>query len=179
MKTENYEKATFGGGCFWCTEAVFQQVNGVIEVVSGYAGGRVPGKPTYREVCSGLTGHAEVVQITYDPQLITYRELLIIFMTTHDPTTLNRQGADVGTQYRSVIFFHDDNQKEVAEAVLEEMKKYYQNPVVTELSPLPKFFEAEDYHQDYYANNSEQGYCQYVISPKLSKLREQYADKLK
>ncbi|MDX1315866.1 MAG: peptide-methionine (S)-S-oxide reductase MsrA, partial [Eudoraea sp.] len=161
MKTENYEKATFGGGCFWCTEAVFQQVNGVIEVVSGYAGGRVPGKPTYREVCSGLTGHAEVVQITYDPQLITYRELLIIFMTTHDPTTLNRQGADVGTQYRSVIFFHDDNQKEVAEAVLEEMKKYYQNPVVTELSPLPKFFEAEDYHKDYYANNSEQGYCQY------------------
>lgn len=179
MKTEVHEKATFGGGCFWCTEAIFQQVNGVLEVVSGYAGGRVPGKPTYREVCSGLTGHAEVVQISYDPKLITYRELLIIFMTTHDPTTLNRQGADIGTQYRSVIYYHNDGQKEAAEDVLEEMKKYYENPVVTELSPLPKFFEAEDYHQDYYANNSEQGYCQYVISPKLSKLREQYADKLK
>ncbi len=176
---EIYEKATFGGGCFWCTEALFLQVNGVIEVVSGYAGGRVPGRPTYREVCSGLTGHAEVVQITYDPKLITYRELLIIFMTTHDPTTLNRQGADVGTQYRSVIFYHDDDQKTIAEDVLVEKKRYYENPVVTELSPLPKFFEAEDYHQDYYANNSEQGYCQYVISPKLSKLREQYADKLK
>ncbi len=176
---EIYEKATFGGGCFWCTEALFLQVNGVIEVVSGYAGGRVPGRPTYREVCSGLTGHAEVVQITYDPKLITYRELLIIFMTTHDPTTLNRQGADVGTQYRSVIFYHNDDQKTIAEDVLVEMKRYYENPVVTELSPLPKFFEAEDYHQDYYANNSEQGYCQYVISPKLSKLREQYADKLK
>jgi peptide-methionine (S)-S-oxide reductase len=179
MKTEVHEKATFGGGCFWCTEAVFQQVKGVIEVVSGYAGGKVPGRPTYREVCSGLTGHAEVVQVAYDPQQITYRELLIIFMTTHDPTTLNRQGADVGTQYRSVIFFHDDTQKEVAEAVLSEMNSYYENAVVTELSPLPEFFEAEDYHQDYYANNSEQGYCQYVISPKLSRLREQYADKLK
>lgn len=179
MKNETHEKATFGGGCFWCTEALFQQVKGVISVVSGYAGGKVPGKPTYREVCSGLTGHAEVVQITFDPQLITYRELLVIFMTTHDPTTLNRQGADVGTQYRSVIYFHDEKQKEVAVEVLAEMKNYYENPVVTELSPLPKFFEAEDYHQDYYANNSEQGYCQYVISPKLSKLREQYADKLK
>ena len=179
MNNEVHEKATFGGGCFWCTEAIFQQVDGVIEVVSGYAGGKVPGKPTYREVCSGLTGHAEVVQITYDPQLISYRELLIIFMTTHDPTTLNRQGADVGTQYRSVIYYHNDDQKTISEAVLEEMKRYYENPVVTELSPLPKFFEAEDYHQDYYANNSEQGYCQYVISPKLSKLREQYADKLK
>lgn len=179
MKDNVEEKATFGGGCFWCTEALFQQVKGVSEVVSGYAGGRVPGKPTYREVCSGLTGHAEVVQLTYDPQLISYRELLVIFMTTHDPTTPNRQGADIGTQYRSVIFFHNDDQKEAAEAVLEELKAYYEQPIVTELSPLPKFFEAEDYHQDYYANNSEQGYCQYVISPKLSKLREQYADKLK
>ena len=179
MKVNVQEKSTFGGGCFWCTEALFQQVKGVSEVVSGYAGGRVPGKPTYREVCSGLTGHAEVVQVTYDPQLISYSELLLIFMTTHDPTTLNRQGADIGTQYRSVIFFHDDNQKEVAEAVLEELRAYYEQPIVTELSPLPKFFEAEGYHQDYYANNSEQGYCQYVISPKLSKLREKYADKLK
>ncbi len=179
MTNEIHEKATFGGGCFWCTEAIFLQVKGVIEVVSGYAGGKVPGKPTYREVCSGLTGHAEVIQITYDPKVISYKELLIIFMTTHDPTTLNRQGADVGTQYRSVIYYHNEDQKVVAEAVLEEMKRYYEKPVVTELSPLPKFFEAEDYHQDYYANNSEQGYCQYVISPKLSKLREQYADKLK
>jgi peptide-methionine (S)-S-oxide reductase len=179
MKTEVHQKATFGGGCFWCTEAVFQQVKGVIEVVSGYAGGKVPGKPTYREVCSGLTGHAEVVQVTYDPQQISYRELLIIFMTTHDPTTLNRQGADVGTQYRSVIFFHDEEQKEIAGDVLAEMNNYYEDAVVTELSPLPKFFEAEDYHQDYYTNNSEQGYCQYVISPKLSSLREKYADKLK
>ncbi|MBT8204416.1 MAG: peptide-methionine (S)-S-oxide reductase MsrA [Eudoraea sp.] len=179
MKTESQEQATFGGGCFWCTEAVFQEVKGVTQVVSGYAGGSVPGKPTYREVCSGLTGHAEVVQVTYNPREVSYRELLIIFMTTHDPTTLNRQGADVGTQYRSVIFYHDDKQKEVAEAVLLSLKSYYEKPIVTELSPLPKFFEAEDYHQDYYSNNSEQGYCQYVISPKLSKLREQYADKLK
>ncbi|MBT8222372.1 MAG: peptide-methionine (S)-S-oxide reductase MsrA, partial [Eudoraea sp.] len=123
--------------------------------------------------------HAEVVQVTYNPREVSYRELLIIFMTTHDPTTLNRQGADVGTQYRSVIFYHDDKQKELAEAVLLSLKSYYEKPIVTELSPLPKFFEAEDYHQDYYSNNSEQGYCQYVISPKLSKLREQYADKLK
>ncbi len=179
MINENLEQATFGGGCFWCTEALFQQVKGVTQVVSGYSGGSVPGKPTYREVCSGLTGHAEVVQITYNPEEITYRELLIIFMTTHDPTTLNRQGADVGTQYRSVIFYHDDKQKEVAEAVLPSLRSYYEKPIVTELSPLPKFFAAEDYHQDYYRNNSEQGYCQYVISPKLSKLREQYSDKLK
>ena len=179
MKTDNLEQATFGGGCFWCTEAIFKEVRGVNRVVSGYAGGSVPGKPTYREVCSGLTGHAEVVQITYNPKEISYRELLIIFMTTHDPTTLNRQGADVGTQYRSVIFYHDDKQKEIAEAVILSLKSYYEKQIVTELSPLPKFFEAEDYHQGYYANNSEQGYCQYVISPKLSKLREQYADKLK
>ena len=179
MINEKLEQATFGGGCFWCTEALFQQVKGVTQVVSGYSGGSVPGKPTYREVCSGLTGHAEVVQITYNPEEITYRELLIIFMTTHDPTTLNRQGADVGTQYRSVIFYHDETQKEVAEAVLPSLRSYYEKPIVTELSPLPKFFAAEDYHQDYYRNNSEQGYCQYVISPKLSKLREQYSDKLK
>lgn len=179
MKHNTEQMATFGGGCFWCTEALFLQVKGVEQVVSGYAGGSVPGKPTYREVCSGLTGHAEVVQLTYDPQVISYQELLVIFMTTHDPTTLNRQGADVGTQYRSVIFFHDEHQKEVAETVLKELQEYYENPIVTELSPLPRFFEAEAYHQDYYSNNAEQGYCQYVISPKLSKLREQYADKLK
>ncbi len=179
MKTDSLDQATFGGGCFWCTEALFQEVKGVTQVVSGYAGGSVPGKPTYREVCSGLTGHAEVVQITFNAKEITYRDLLIIFMTTHDPTTLNRQGADVGTQYRSVIFYHNDQQKEVAETVLQSLKSYYEKPIITELSPLPKFFEAEDYHQDYYNNNTKQGYCQYVISPKLSKLREQYTDKLK
>lgn len=179
MKSKQQEKATFGGGCFWCTEAVFQEVKGVTQVVSGYAGGRVPGKPTYREVCSGLTGHAEVIQVTYNPEEISYRDLLLIFMTTHDPTTLNRQGADVGTQYRSVIFFHDQEQHKIAIEVLASLKDYYKNPIVTELSALPQFFEAEDYHQDYYANNSEQGYCQYVISPKLAKLREQYSDKLK
>lgn len=179
MKRNQEEQATFGGGCFWCTEAVFQEVKGVTQVVSGYSGGRVPGKPTYREVCSGLTGHAEVVQVTYNPEEISYRDLLVIFMTTHDPTTLNRQGADVGTQYRSVIFFHDEQQQQIAIDVLASLKDYYKNPIVTELSPLPQFFEAEDYHQDYYANNSGQGYCQFVISPKLAKLREQYSDKLK
>lgn len=179
MKNNHQEQATFGGGCFWCTEAVFLEVKGVAKVVSGYAGGRVPGKPTYREVCSGLTGHAEVVQVTYNPEEISYRDLLIIFMTTHDPTTLNRQGADVGTQYRSVIFFHNEEQQQIAMEVLTSLKGYYKNPIVTELSPLPQFFEAEGYHQDYYANNTEQGYCQYVISPKLTKLRKQYADKLK
>ncbi|NAS12822.1 peptide-methionine (S)-S-oxide reductase MsrA [Poritiphilus flavus] len=175
----NMDTATFGGGCFWCTEAIFQQVKGVIKVVSGYTGGKAPGKPTYREVCSGLTGHAEVVQLTFDPNVISYKELLIIFMTTHDPTTLNRQGADVGTQYRSVIYYHDDEQKQLAEDVLKEVAPYFDNPVVTEISPLQVFYEAEDYHQDYYRNNTQQGYCNYVITPKLAKLRQMHADKLK
>lgn len=173
------EIMTVGGGCFWCTEAVFNEVNGVEKVVSGYSGGNVPGKPTYREVCSGLTGHAEVIQITFNPEIISYEELLVIFMTTHDPTTLNKQGADVGTQYRSVVFYHDEIQKEIAQEVVAELSKYFDNPIVTEISPLINFFEAEEYHQNYYANNTAEGYCSMVISPKLSKFRKLYVDKLK
>ena len=172
-------EATLGGGCFWCTEAVFQRVRGVEKVISGYSGGTVPGKPTYREICSGRTGHAEVVRILFDPSLTTYRELLLIFMGTHDPTTLNRQGADVGTQYRSVIFFHDPQQRQEAESVLEELKQYFDAPIVTEVSPLINFFEAEEDHQNYYNSHPTQGYCQYVISPKLEKLRGTFAALLK
>ena len=179
MESKTLELATLGGGCFWCTEAVMLELKGIEKVVSGYSGGNAPGKPTYREICSGLTGHAEVIQISFDPAIISFRDLLTVFMTTHDPTTLNRQGADVGTQYRSVIFYHDQNQKEVAEDVIREMSSYYENPVVTELSPLKIFYEAEDYHQNYYGNNQSQGYCNYVITPKLAKLRQMHTDKLK
>lgn len=171
--------ATVGGGCFWCTEAIFREIKGVTKVVSGYAGGNVPGKPTYREVCSGLTGHAEVIQITFDSDLISYKEILTIFMTTHDPTTLNRQGADVGTQYRSVIFYHSESQKETATELLQELQVYFDNPIVTEISEAPLFFEAEEYHQNYYEQNKEQSYCSFVITPKLQKLRKLFADKLK
>ena len=171
--------ATMGGGCFWCTEAVFQEVKGIEKVVSGYTGGNAPGRPTYREICSGRTGHAEVIQVSYNPEIISYEDILIIFMTTHDPTTLNRQGADRGTQYRSVIYYHNDSQKEIASAVLEQMGKVYDDPIVTELSPLGIFYDAEEYHQDYYRNNSEQGYCQVVINPKLTKLRKLHSDKIK
>ena len=173
------EIATLGGGCFWCVEAVFQEVIGVEQVVSGYSGGRVPGPPTYREICSGLTGHAEVVQVHFDPQQISYADILVIFMTTHDPTQLNRQGADVGTQYRSVIFYQDENQQEVAQEVLKQIGPYYSEPVVTELSPLGKFYEATEEHQNYYRSNPNQGYCNYVITPKLTKLRQLHKDKLK
>ncbi|CAM1342975.1 peptide-methionine (S)-S-oxide reductase MsrA [Tenacibaculum amylolyticum] len=173
------KKATVGGGCFWCTEAIFNEIKGVEKVVSGYAGGNVPGHPTYREVCSGLTGHAEVVQITYDATIISYEEILIIFMTTHDPTTLNKQGADVGTQYRSVIFYQNTSEKAIAETVIEEVQKYFDNPIVTELAEMPIFFAAEDVHQNYYNNNKEQAYCNFVITPKLAKVRKLYADKLK
>ncbi|WP_053971246.1 peptide-methionine (S)-S-oxide reductase MsrA [Mangrovimonas sp. ST2L15] len=173
------ETIVIGGGCFWCTEAVFQEVLGVEKVTSGYSGGTVPGKPTYREICSGLTGHAEVVQVEFDSKIISLADILIIFMTTHDPTTLNRQGADVGTQYRSVIFYKDKAQKDVAEKVVLEVQKYYDAPIVTEISPLVNFFEAEEEHQNYYKLHPSQGYCTYVISPKLSKLREWYANKLK
>ncbi|WP_281541332.1 peptide-methionine (S)-S-oxide reductase MsrA [Maribacter aestuarii] len=179
MDNSNRTLATMGGGCFWCTEAVFQEVKGVSSVVSGYTGGTAPGRPTYREICSGLTGHAEVIQITFDSSVISFADILRIFMTTHDPTTLNRQGADVGTQYRSVIYYHDENQRKTAESVLKEMGEYYDNPIVTELSPLGIFYDAEDYHQDYYKNNQSQGYCQAVINPKLSKLRKLHAEKLK
>lgn len=176
---KNIQLATFGGGCFWCTEAVFQEVRGVDKVVSGYSGGNVPGHPTYREICSGLTGHAEVVQVNFDANIISYEDILVIFMTTHDPTTLNRQGADKGTQYRSVIYYHDDNQKEIAEIVVKEVAPYYESQIVTEISPLDVFYEAEKEHQDYYRNNQSQGYCSFVITPKLSKLRKLHADKLK
>ena len=173
------QTATIGGGCFWCVEAVFQEVKGIETIISGYTGGQAPGKPTYREVCSGLTGHAEVVQITFDPSIISYEELLIIFMTTHDPTTLNRQGADVGSQYRSVIYYHDEQQKAIAEEVVKQLGDFYDEPIVTEISALDVFYEAEDYHQDYYRNNQSQGYCSYVITPKLQKLRQLHQDKLK
>ncbi len=179
MENKNVEVMTVGGGCFWCTEAVFNEIKGVEKVVSGYSGGKVPGIPTYREICSGLTGHAEVIQVTFDPSVVSYEDLLVIFMTSHDPTTLNRQGADRGTQYRSVIFYQDEKQKEIAEAVIKEIASYYDNPIVTEISPLEKFHPAEAYHQDYYANNQSQGYCSSVITPKLSKLRKMHADKLK
>lgn len=179
MITKNLQMATIGGGCFWCTEAVFQEVQGVEKVVSGYSGGNVPGRPTYREICSGLTGHAEVVQVTFDANQIAYEDILVIFMTTHDPTTLNRQGADRGTQYRSVIYYHNENQKKIAEAVSKEIAPYYQDPIVTEISPLDVFYEAEKEHQDFYKNNQGQGYCSFVITPKLAKLRKLHADKLK
>ncbi|MBC3757076.1 peptide-methionine (S)-S-oxide reductase MsrA [Hyunsoonleella sp. SJ7] len=179
MTNKNIQIATVGGGCFWCTEAIFQELKGIEKVVSGYSGGDAPGKPTYREVCSGLTGHAEVVQITFDANMISYEEILLIFMTTHDPTTLNRQGADRGTQYRSVIYHHDETQKEIAQVVVKEVAKYFDDPVVTEISPLVVFYDAEDYHQDYYRNNTQQGYCNAVITPKLAKFRKLYAEKLK
>ncbi|WP_242084373.1 peptide-methionine (S)-S-oxide reductase MsrA [Aestuariivivens sediminis] len=177
--THSLQKATLGGGCFWCTEAIFQEIRGVENVVSGYSGGTVPGHPTYREVCSGLTGHAEVVQITFNENVISYEDLLTIFMTTHDPTTLNRQGADKGTQYRSIIFYHDETQKQVAHKVIEKVSALYDDPVVTEIAPLTIFYEAEAYHQNYYRNNQAQGYCSFVISPKLAKFRKNHNDKLK
>jgi peptide-methionine (S)-S-oxide reductase len=179
MTTKKLEVATVGGGCFWCTEAVFNQVKGVEEVISGYTGGNVPGKPTYREICSGLTGHAEVVKVTFDANIISYKEILEIFMTTHDPTTLNRQGADVGTQYRSVIYYYNDTQKEIANRVLEELNPLYSNQIVTEVSPMGVFYEAEKEHQEFYQNNPDYGYCTYVINPKLNKLRQLHTDKLR
>ena len=179
MTIKKLEVATVGGGCFWCTEAVFNHVKGVEEVISGYTGGNAPGKPTYREICSWLTGHAEVVKVTFDANIISYKEILEIFMTTHDPTTLNRQGADVGTQYRSVIYFFNDKQKEIANRVLEELNPLYNNKIVTEVSPMGIFYEAEKEHQEFYKNNPDYGYCTYVIDPKLNKLRQLHADKLK
>ena len=177
--SKDLKLATFGGGCFWCTEAVFQKVKGVEKVISGYSGGNVPGKPTYREISSGLTGHAEVIQITFDANTISYEDLLIIFMTTHDPTTLNRQGADKGTHYRSVIFYHDENQKNISYEVLKQLQSYFDNKIVTEISALDIFYDAEKEHQDFYRNNPRYGYCSYVIEPKLSKLRKLHSDKLK
>lgn len=173
------ESATFGSGCFWCTEAIFLNVNGVTKAVSGYTGGKVK-NPTYKEVCSGLTGHAEVVQLTYDPQKVSYDELLEIFWQTHDPTTPNQQGADVGTQYRSVIYYHSDDQKKHAEyhkAQLEQSGAY-DKPIVTEISPLSTYYNAEDYHQNYYNLNNNAPYCTYVIQPKLEKFKKAFKNKL-
>jgi peptide-methionine (S)-S-oxide reductase len=178
--TDQLQTATFGAGCFWCTEAVFLNVKGVSKVVSGYSGGKVK-NPSYREVCTGETGHAEVTQITFDPAVISYEDLLEVFWNTHDPTTLNRQGADVGTQYRSVVYYHSEEQKKVAEAYKKQLdaSHVYKDPIVTEISPLKDFYAAEDYHQNYYALNANQGYCQYVIRPKVEKFRKQFASKLK
>jgi len=176
--SKNYEKATLGGGCFWCLEAVYEQVKGVEDVVSGYAGGHVD-HPTYEAVCSGTTGHAEVVQITYDPNVISFKELLDIFWKIHDPTTLNRQGADVGTQYRSVIFYHDEKQKEIALKSKEEAQRYFSAPIVTEIAPLDTFWPAEAYHQDFFRNNPYQGYCQAVVAPKVEKFQHTFKEWVK
>jgi peptide-methionine (S)-S-oxide reductase len=174
------ETATFGGGCFWCTEAVYQELDGVLKVESGYAGGSVP-NPSYKQVCTGTTGHAEVIQITFDPAVISFEELLDVFWVTHDPTTLNRQGADVGTQYRSVIFYHDEAQKAVAEKSRQaaDAAGLWPNPIVTEISPLTNYTQAEDYHQNYYRDNQYQPYCQFVIAPKMKKFRQVFEQKLK
>jgi peptide-methionine (S)-S-oxide reductase len=172
--------ATLAGGCFWCLEAVFENLRGVDRVISGYAGGPDP-SPTYEAVCSGQTGHAEVVQITFDPSVISYRELLEVYFTIHDPTTLNRQGADVGTQYRSAIFYEDAEQRRVADEVIAELEraKVWDAPIVTEISPLLAFYPAEQYHQGYFRRNPRQQYCQIVIAPKVAKLRSKYLEKLK
>lgn len=174
------DTATFGMGCFWCTEAVFQQLNGVLSVTSGYSGGKTE-NPTYRAVCSGSTGHAEVSQIVFDTTKITFEELLEVFWTAHDPTTLNRQGADQGTQYRSAIFYHNENQKELALAYKLKLnqEKAFPSPVATEISPLTKFYKAEDYHMDYFNNNGDAPYCKFVIEPKVEKVRKVFKDKLK
>jgi len=176
----NLDTATFGSGCFWCTEAIFERVKGVSKVVSGYSGGSVD-NPTYKEVCNGNTGHAECTQITFDPAVISYDELLEIFWKMHDPTTLNRQGNDVGTQYRSVVFYHNDEQKQKAEYYKNKLteEKIWDKPIVTEITKFEKFYPAEDYHQEYYDNNPNQGYCAYVITPKVEKFEKIFKDKLK
>jgi peptide-methionine (S)-S-oxide reductase len=176
---KNIETAIVGAGCFWCTEAVFQEVKGVEKVVSGYSGGTVPGEPTYREICSGLTGHAEVIKITFDASIISFEEILIIFMTTHDPTTLNKQGADRGTQYRSVIFYQNEIQEEISKEVIKQLSEIYEDHIVTEISPSSTFYKAGIEHQNFYKENPDLGYCSYVITPKLNKLRQLHADKLK
>ena len=173
------ETATFGAGCFWCVEAVFQKLKGVQSVASGYAGGHAE-NPTYQEVCGGATGHAEVVQIKFDPDLISFEELLYVFWRTHDPTTLNRQGADMGTQYRSVIFYHDESQKEIAEKSRQQTDQsgLWPGPIVTKISPFTNFYKAENYHQNYYQLNPNQPYCRLVIDPKIQKLKKEFRDKL-
>jgi len=176
----NYKVATLAGGCFWCLEAVFDELNGIISVESGYSGGHVD-NPSYKAVCTGTTGHAEVVQVTFNPAVLSFRDLLTVFFTIHDPTTLNRQGADAGTQYRSAIFHHDDEQKRVAEEVIREItaQKLWPNPLVTEVAKFEKFYVAEDYHQEYFANNPYQPYCMAVVAPKVVKFRKHFTERLK
>ncbi|WP_299216522.1 peptide-methionine (S)-S-oxide reductase MsrA [uncultured Aquimarina sp.] len=180
MGKNNLETAVFAGGCFWCTEAVFQRLEGVDQVISGYTGGTIK-NPAYREITTGRTGHAEAIKIEYDADIISYNELLEIFFATHDPTTLNKQGADRGTQYRSAIFYTDDDQKERSQTMITNLNAegVFDNPIVTEVAALGAFYNAEDYHQNYYNQNSNQGYCQFVINPKLSKLQATYKSKLK
>jgi peptide-methionine (S)-S-oxide reductase len=174
------EVATLGGGCFWCLEAVYEELRGVEKVESGYSGGDVP-NPTYRQVCSETTGHAEVVQVTFDPDEVSYKDILEVYFTIHDPTTLNRQGADVGTQYRSVIFYHTEEQKRVAEEVISDLETegIWNSPIVTEVAPFDEFYVAEDYHQNYFRNNGFQPYCQVIIAPKVAKFRKQHLERLK
>lgn len=178
--TNNFQKATLGAGCFWCTETIFEELKGVHHVASGYSGGQID-NPTYEQVCSGTTGHAEVIELSYDPSVISFKELLEVFWEIHDPTTLNRQGADVGTQYRSVVFYHSNQQKEEAEFYKKRLNEEtaFTDPVVTEISPATTFYEAEKYHQDYYVKNTQQPYCQLVISPKVEKFRKVFKDKVK
>jgi methionine-S-sulfoxide reductase len=179
-KKANLETITLGGGCYWCVEAVYEQLDGVKSVVSGFSGGKVA-NPTYEEVCTGQTGHAEVVQITYDKNVTDINEIFKVFFTVHDPTTLNRQGADVGTQYRSVIFYKNEEQKKAAQSIIADLNKakVYSNPIVTKVEPFKVFYKAEDYHQNYYANNKNQPYCKMVIQPKLEKFEKVFKDKLK
>ena len=179
-KASNLETITVGGGCYWCVEAVYENLDGVKSVVSGFSGGKVA-NPTYEEVCTGETGHAEVVQITYDKSRTNINEIFKVFFTVHDPTTLNRQGADVGTQYRSVIFYKNEEQKKAAQSIIAELNKakVYNSPIVTKVEPFTKFYKAEDYHQNYYANNKSQPYCKMVIQPKLEKFEKVFKDKLK
>ncbi|NLG99593.1 MAG: peptide-methionine (S)-S-oxide reductase MsrA [Chloroflexi bacterium] len=177
---EGLEVATLAGGCFWCLEAVYDDLKGVVDVVSGFSGGNTP-NPTYNQVVTGMTGHAEVVQVTFDPQEISYREILEVFFSIHDPTTLDRQGPDIGTQYRSAIFYHSPEQKAAAEGIIQELEseKIWDNPIVTQVTPFEAFYPAEDYHQEYYARNPGAGYCQVIIAPKLAKFRKKYLEKLK
>ena len=174
------EVATLGGGCFWCIEAAFNEIRGVVNVESGYAGGELA-SPTYEQVCTGTTGHAEVVQVIFDPDIISFKEILEIFFTAHDPTTLNRQGADVGNQYRSVIFYHNEKQKEIAEQVIEELNaaEVWDNSIVTQVEPFKNFYKAEEYHRKYFDRHPEAAYCKIVIAPKIAKLRKKYREKLK
>ena len=180
METKNLETATLGAGCFWCVEAVFDDLKGVESVESGYSGGHTE-NPTYQQVCSETTGHAEVAQINFDPNEISFKEVLQVFFAVHDPTTLNRQGNDVGSSYRSAIFYHDDNQKRIAEEVIKEVETegVYDNPIVTEVAPFDNFYIAENYHQEYFANNPNQPYCAAVVAPKVAKFRQKFVDRLK